>query len=53
MKTLFRIIFLPLKVIGGSTISGFFLTVYKKMPWLNVLVALILSALAIYFVYGV
>ena len=53
MKTIFRIIFLPFKVIGGSTISGFFLSIYKKAPWLNVLVSIIIAALAIYFVYGV
>lgn len=53
MKTILRVIFLPFKVIGGSKISGFFLALNKKMPWLNVVFAIIIAALAIYIVYGV
>lgn len=53
MKTILRFIFLPFTVLGGASISGFLLSINKKIPWLIIPISAITALVAMYIIYGV
>lgn len=53
MRFILRVLFLPFKILGGSQISGLLININKKMPWLNVVLALIIAVVAMLVIYGV
>lgn len=43
MKTLVTILFLPFRVLAGNQVSGILFNMFKKYPWLNVILSLLLA----------
>jgi hypothetical protein len=47
MKIIVMILFLPFRVLAGNQVSGILFNIFKKYPWLNIILSFLFALVTI------